>query len=319
MRFVLLSIFFVSKAFANTPQDGRVDIWPTIPFIRGADLCAYKDAFGQSRSEYMRSMVRLATEFMFGGARGREALSLLVQFNELYDRNVALATQYHYLDVTLESTLKAYLDNLYRDIQPRTRKVSFTQVSDLLTLVHVVKNGKRDGYLDEEQLQKLDYIAYGTYALAPDCRGSIQVTLHLVGKNGETRTYLAQGVPATVMSQIAARLFEDFQRTRFPSTLRVGNKTLELVGGLNGSVDRVMHPRLAEQACATLQARLPNRLELEIINSYGDWSGGVSFSGRVFAYPGGKVYHPRLQNPDPVREVWEVNAEEYLYYCVRDL
>jgi hypothetical protein len=62
---------------------------------------------------------------------------------------------------------------------------------------------------------------------------------------------------------------------------------------------------------------LPNRLEIELIDSYGDWSGGVSLGEKVWAMPNGKVYHPLLRNPTPVRERWEVNERTYLYYCVR--
>ena len=53
-------------AFA-TPADGVVDIWPKIPFTRGADLCKYKDAYGQTRTQYMQNMVNLSTQIMSMG------------------------------------------------------------------------------------------------------------------------------------------------------------------------------------------------------------------------------------------------------------
>ncbi len=307
-----------SSAFSlSFPKDGRVDIWPTIPFVRGADLCSIADSYGQTRSEYMDSMVRRAQDLMYGGAYGVEALSMLREFNSLYDRNQALAVKHQYLDVTLESTLKAYLDSYYRNLRPRVKKVSFQNVNDLLALVRITASGQRDGELNQEMLSRLDYIAYGTYSMGPSCRGDIQVTLHLVGRDGTSESFVAIGQPATVMSKIATEIFSKYQRTQFPAEIKVGDKTLTIVGGLNNSVDEVSAPELAEEACATLGARLPNRLEIELIDSYGDWSGGVSLGEKAWAMPNGKVYHPLLRNPSPVRERWEVNEKTYLYICVK--
>lgn len=308
----------VTMADGNIPADGRVDIWPSIPFIRGADLCAYKDAYGQSRNQYMNTMIDHARSLLSMGARGKEALDLMVNFNNMYDynKNVAMSNPYLY-DVTLESSLKAYISGYYRDLRPKTQKISFTHVNDIISIVDAARNGQRDGWLDQNMLDKLDYIAYGTYTLAPNCAGDIQVTLHLIGRTGLSENYIAVGKPQYVMSQIASAIFTQFQRTQFPSKLKIGNKEITLVGGLNGSVDKVPDPAFAEDACATLDARLPNQKELEMISMYGDWSGGVSVNEATWAMPGGKVFTNRLRNPSPVREKWEVNDEEYLYYCIR--
>lgn len=315
------SIVFSAATMAagpSIPADGRVDIWPTIPFIRGADLCAYKDAYGQSRSEYMNSMINHAKSLLNSGAKGKEALDLMVNFSNMYDHNKAIAMHNPYLyDVTLESTLKTFVDDYYHNLKPRTQRLSFTHVNDIQSIVNAARNGMRDGWLDQNLLNKLDYIAYGTYSLAPDCRSSMLVTIHLIGRNGQSINYRGEGHPSVVMSQIASRMFEDFQRTQFPSTLKIGNKTITLVGGLNGSVDRVPDPAYAEDACSTLDARLPEHKELEMISMYGDWNGGVSVKEGTWALPNGKVFADRLRNPSPVREKFEVNADEYLYYCVR--
>jgi len=314
------TLLFSSATMAEdkTPADGRVDIWPSIPFIRGADLCAYKDAYGQSRGQYMNTMIDHARSLLEMGARGREALDLMVNFSNMYDhnKNVAMSNPYLY-DVTLESSLKAFISGYYRDLRPKTQKISFTHVNDIVSIVETAKRGQRDGVLDQDMLNKLDYIAYGTYTLAPNCAGDIQVTLHMIGKNGQSENYIALGKPEVVMSKIASEIFTQFQRTQFPSKLKIGNKEITLVGGLNGSVDRVPDPDFAEDACATLEARLPNQKELEMISLYGDWSGGVSVAEGTWAMPGGKVFANRLRNPSPVREKWEVNEEEYLYYCIR--
>jgi hypothetical protein len=320
--FKLLYVFaaaFSLSAIASVPlpADGRIDIWPTIPFVRGADLCKYADAYGRTRSEYMSDMVTHAENLMYAGAKGKEALQLLSAFNQLYDRNQAIAIRHQYLDVTLESTFKAYMDQYYRDLRPRIKKLSFQHVNDIMNVVNAAKRGQRDGYLDNNLLNKLDYIVYGTYALAPNCRGDIQVTLHMIGRDGTSESFEGTGHPSTVMSQIASEIFTLYQRTSFPSVVKVGRRHIELIGGFNGSVDVASSPEIAEQACETLGGRLPNQMELELLDGYGDWSGGVSINDKVWAMANGNVYHPRLRNPTPVRHRTQVNDTSFLYYCVR--
>ena len=301
--FLAVALIFTSVFAQAIPQKEQIGIWPTIPFIRGADLCAYKDAYSTTRSGYMAQMVGLAKELMWVGAHGKEAVSILTSFNDLYNQNLLAANQSRYMEITLESTLKSYVSDYYRNLRPRVQRFSFTRTNDVT---------------DPNLTEKLDYIGYGTYALAPNCQGDIQVTVHLVGRDGEEISYIGNGQPAYVMSQIASRMFEDFQRTKFPSKLKVGNKILTLLGAMNGSVEKTFSVKNAERACATLGGRLPTGTELEIIDAYGDWNGGVSINDVVWALDRGYVYAPHLRNPSPVRSPSEVNSDEYAYYCVQD-
>ena len=221
------------------------------------------------------------------------------------------------MDVTLEATFKAFIDGYYRDLHPRYKKISFTNVDDILNLVTHTINNQRDGYLTQEMLNKLDFIAYGTYSFAPNCQGDILVTLHLIGKTGETKSYQGDGEPAVVMSQIASQIFTDFQRTQFPSTVKIGDKLLTLVGGLNGSVDTAASTQIAVRSCAAKGARLPTQFELEILDGMGDWSGGISLNHAIWVLSDKNIYAPDLNLPSPVREVWEVNETTFLYYCVK--
>ncbi|AZZ36297.1 hypothetical protein CIK05_05665 [Bdellovibrio sp. qaytius] len=318
--FITVALTMSSLSAFAIPQKEQIGIWPTIPFIRGADLCAYKDAYSTTRTGYMDKMVGIAKDLMQAGAKGKEVLPMLVGFNNLYDQNIATANQYKYMEVTLESSLKAFVSDYYRNIRPRVQRMSFTRVNDVLNVVRAAANGQRDGYLDQNLVDKLDYVGYGTYSLAPNCQGDIQVTLHLMGRDGEELSYIGNGQPAVVMSQIASRMFEDFQRTKFPTKLKVGNKTLTLLGAMNGSVETTFSVKNASRACETLGGRLPTGTELEIIDSYGDWNGGVSINDAIWALTNGNVYAPHLRNPSPVRSESEVNAhdEGYRYYCVQD-
>lgn len=295
-------------------------IWASIPFIRGADLCQYKQSFSQTRNEYMREMVGLASELMQSGAKGREALQMLATFDALYDKNISLAKQYQYLDVTLENTLKGYLDQYYRSFPVVERKIEFRHINDIRRIVNAAANGQRIGYMPNDPYEILDYVAYGTYAYAPDCKGRIDVTLTLVGPDGRTKTYQGLERPHVVMSQIASRIFEDFQRTQFPSKLDLGSKIITLVGATNRSVAKA-GLKQAKRACENLHARLPTAEELEDISAFGDWNGGVSINNVMWAIEGWggnpMVYAPHLMNPTPVRDEWAVNEKIFNYYCVK--
>lgn len=311
---ILLSLLVSLSAYAK-----RVDIWPSIPFVRGADLCRYSDAYGQTRNEYMRKMTNLASELMYSGALGFEALEMLTNFNNLYDRNISIATQHKYLDVTLENTLRAYLDEYYRTLRPMRRNISFTHMNHIRDIIGAINNGQRIGNISDYALNELDYIAYGSYAFAPNCRGNIQVTLTLVGRNGETKNYIGNGKPSVVMSQIASKIFEDFQKTTFPSNIQVNGRTLTLLGGIDGDINTASSPRIAQTICESMGARLPREMEYEIIDSYGSWSGGISISDshRAWAMSNDYVFHPDLRNPTPVRRRHAVNDRTFMYICVK--
>ena len=169
---ILAAVFAVSTSHATvTPNDGRVDIWPVIPFVRGADLCRFTDSYGQTRMQYLNQMMKLA------GGRDSAGAGALVAFNDLYEKNMALATQTSF-EVTLEATLKSYTDSYFRSLQPKVKKLSFTGTGDILSVIYVAKTGVVPD-IDKATLNRIDYVAYGTYALAPNCQGDIQVTLQL--------------------------------------------------------------------------------------------------------------------------------------------
>ncbi len=312
LKLLVLLALISPAAMAKTQR-----LWASIPFIRGADLCAYKQAYSQTRSEYMREMVGLASQLMQSGAKGREALQMLTTFDAMYDKNIRLATQHKYLDVTLENSLKGYFDGYYRQFPVVNRNLEFAHMNNIRYIMDSVSNGQRPGWIPTNASSLVDYMAYGSYSFAPNCKGNIQVTVTLVGSDGSAQTYNALGAPHVVMSQIASRMFEDFQRTKFPSTLRVGKYNMTIVGALNNSIGKATSVTQAERACDIIDARLPREYELEAIDSYGDWNGGVSIGNTVWAIDGGMVYHPGLMNPTPVRRPSQVNTKVFSYYCVK--
>ena len=149
-------------------------------------------------------------------------------------------------------------------------------------------------------------------------KGDLLVTVHVDLSCGHTYHFQAQGFPEQVMQSIGVQIFETFQRTQFPSKLKIGNQQLELVGSPGSGVGRAPSPRSAEMACKAVNARLPTEDEYDYLSNVGDWNGGVTCArGKLWAMANNKVMAPDLRNPSPVRSAAEFPGQEFSYYCVR--
>ena len=202
-------------------------------------------------------------------------------------------------------------------MQPAQRRVGFFNPMPLTLLVRSLRDQKRQGYLDDKLVRDLYGIFWGTYSFAQDCNGQVLVTMHLEGKDGTTRSFQGQGFPQSVMQGVAGQVFDYFQKTKFPSKVMVGNRSLELLGAPSMPVAHTAGPAAAARACSNMNARLPTVAELEYLAALGDYNGGVSLRSDVWALPDGKVYAPDLPNPSPVRSADEVRGPDLHFYCVR--
>ena len=221
------------------------------------------------------------------------------------------------MDVLLEGSLKASLDAQYTKLQPRNRNITFFNPAPIYALARELRDEKRQGYLDASMLGKLNAMAWGTYSYAPTCKGDLVVTLHIQVTSGRTYNYQARGRPDQVMLAISRQLFAEFQHTQFPSKIKMGNRTLELIGAPGVPISYTSSAEAAERTCLSIQARLPTAEEYEFMSNLGDWNQGVRTVGRVWALSKKMVLAPDLPNPSPIRLESEVRANEIYYYCVR--
>ena len=296
---------------------GAVTLWPTIPFIRGQDLCQFQDAYGRSRSELRVEMTNQLMELIKVGAESQDALKVLETIDTLIDKNRNLASAGFGMDVTLEGSLKASLDGIYREINPKVAKIAFFNPVPLLDLLRDLRAQKRQGTLDTKQLAKLSGFMWGTYSYGPGCRGDILATVHIELQPGNSINFQAQGRPESVMAFMASKIFEHFQRTQFPSVVSIMGKPLNLLGAPGTPIGKVPSSAIAEKACAMIRARLPSFEEYEFLSALGDWNGGVDLDHKNWAMASGHILAPDLRNPSPVRHPEEVNSNEIYYYCVR--
>jgi len=300
-----------------TASARAVSLWPTIPFTRGQDLCQYQDAYGRSRSAHRKEMIREVSELMAMGAQTKDAVQAVATIDKLIDKQRQMARIGSGMDVTLESVIKSSLDQIYRDVQPKERKLVFLNPTALIELLNELKEQHRQEMVDAKKLARLSGIAWGTYAYGPSCNNDVLVTLHVTLHGGETYNFNAKGEPERAANAIANMLFKQFQATRFPSEVNLNGNRLTLVGAPGSPVSHVPTPAMAEKACASVKARLPSWEEYELLAILGDWNGGVSLNHDVWTLTGGKVLSPTLRNPSPVRQPEEARGQDLHFYCVR--
>lgn len=317
-RTLVLSLCaLLDGALAQASLVAPVAMWPTIPFVRGQDLCQYQDAYGRTRVQQSGDMARLLGDLIRTGANPQQAAELLQTIDTLIDQGRQRATGGFGMDVLLEGSFKAALDRVYEKHHPQVRKASFFNPTALNELVRVLRAQQRQGSLDAHVLKGLSGVAWGTYSFSPGCKGDVLVTLHIETQPGQTFNYQARGMPESVMGQIAYQVFSQFQKTHFPSQVSHLGKTLELLGAPGHVMGTTNSPRKAEYACECMQARLPTVGEYIYLSELGDWNGGVNSAKGLWALSQERVMAPEMPNPSMVRSIKEFQSPEIHYFCVR--
>jgi hypothetical protein len=295
----------------------RLSIWPTLPFIRGQDLCQYQDAYGQSRAQQAKALSHELGLLLQSGADPKQATELLETVDRLIQRGRTQATTGYGMDMLLEGSFKASLDRIYDEVHPRIRHIEFFNPAPLNELVRELRDQKRQGYLDASMLSGLNTVAWGSYSYSPGCKGDVVVSLHFETAKGQNFNFQARGLPESVMKNIASQAFQQFQKTHFPSTVTYRGQKLQLLGSPGAPIGEVNSPRKAEHACKNINARLPSPGEYVFLTELGDWNGGINASRGFWALSDERVWAPELPNPSPVRSADEIHASDIHYICVR--
>lgn len=332
MVFVVLGLLsWLGSAFAQAPGNGVavsmtgastppavVNIWPQIPFTRAKDLCQYHDAYGRTKSEQMGELTQTVRSLLREGVDSRNLVALLNVMDSQVNQQRKVASSSPGMDVLLAGSLKAAVDKVYQDRRPQSRRFNFFNAAPLNEMLRQLKDPQKQAVWDPQVMRALSGVAYGTYAYAPTCRGDLVVTLHIDLSCGNTYHFQAQGFPEQVMQSMGQQVFETFQQTQFPSKIKIGNRSIELLGSPGGAIGKAASPRSAEMACKAIQARLPTEEEYEYLSNLGDWNGGVTCSrAKLWAMASNMVMAPDLPNPSPVRSVSEFPGQDFNYYCVR--
>lgn len=313
----ILIALFVYLIPTIASSQNSYNLWPTILFVKGQDLCQFEEGFGATRKEQVTEMASQLKDLMRHGASSREGMEALFNLDAMVDKNRGQSKSGSRMDITLEASLKAYLDHMYLGFNPNDIKLQFVDPSPLSELIVRLRDQERRDSVDLQQLSLLSGIAWGTYSYGPGCHGDILVTIHIELNNGTTVSFQAQGKPETVMSAIAADIVRHFQRTTFPTVVMMGDKALILLGAAGKPINVAPTSLIAERSCALIKARLPTVDEYEFLSILGDWNNGVSLDHMLWALSGNRVLNPDTRNPTPVRTPAEVNHMPVNFYCVR--
>ncbi len=295
----------------------KITLWPTVLFVRGQDLCQYQDAFGQSRNDLTAQATNQLKALVQVGVDSKDAIEILLTVDALIDKNKAMASAGQGMDVTLEASLKASIDAVSQGLNPENTRLEFANPTPVLAFLEALRDNKRFDTPDMQQMSRVKGFVWGTYSYSPGCKGDVLVTLHVVLPRGESVSFQAQGKPESVMGNIAVQMVRHFQRTSFPTVISMGDRFLVLVGAPGSSINKAPTPKIAEDACAMIKARLPSEKEYEYLSILGDWSGGVSLDHKLWAMANSHVLSPDTRNPSPVRHPEDVNYQEVYFYCVR--
>lgn len=318
MRFVWIFVSLMLPGITSWADHlPNLHVWPTIPFIRGQDLCQYQDAYGQSRAQQAQDIARELGLLLQGGANPQASMDLLETVDRLIQRGRTQATTGFGMDMLLEGSFKAALDRLYDEIHPKTRHIRFFNPSPLNELVRELRDQKRQGYLDASMLGSLNAVAWGSYSYSPNCKGDVVVTLHIETTRGQTFSYQARGLPESVMQTLASQAFQQLQKTHFPSTVTYRGQKLLLLGSPGAPIGEVSAPRKAQSACENINARLPTPGEYVFLSELGDWNGGINAARGLWALSDERIWAPELPKPSPVRSASEIHASDIRYICVR--
>lgn len=286
--------------FMGTESNTRYII-PHFNFVEGADLGRFREVYEQSLLQMRREKTRQAVDLLRSGAFGDEVLEIM-QFidNSIYDLQNRVKQK---LDLSFYN-LKSELNQLYQYYQPSGVPILFKRSSKDVT---------------KEDLNG-DFFVYGTYHIDGP---SLSVDMHVLNLHSLIEmTFSAEGEPRQVGIDLARQLFHQFHRTRFPSKLRIGSKSINMID--RGFIDArggAYLPdlyRSAVDTCRYQGARLVNRQEFDLLKLRGIYRGGVSIGSyhlkRNFSWA---IDHSQIFRPQHYSKLSNSNRPAYLeYICV---
>ncbi|MDC0980461.1 hypothetical protein OAQ84_01860, partial [Bdellovibrionales bacterium] len=267
-----------------------------------------------------------AVELMGAGAYGSEALEIVLAFDRGITQNRWRSQKR--VPVSFEGFFNSKLDSLYSSIKPKIRHLAFRHVASPIEIIGDASANIRPGRINESDLEKIDFIIYGSYSTSDRYRASWNLFLYVVNvKTGVTRVLKGYGDTQKAAEMVAEKLFRLFQTTTFPSTIRYGRgKTLELLASetIKSAETTALSKsyRLAEWACEDLGGRLPSEREMAAVERAGDFGGGVTLNARFrdhyyWALELDDVYVLTMRKAFPIGQL---NSHSYLkYICVKSL
>ena len=100
---LLLLLALVGEA-ALAQAARPIQIWPTIPFVRGKDLCQYQENYAKTKNEQSKDMLQNVVALIREGAKEALAFGIVQAMDDMENANRAQANAGLGMDVLLEGS-----------------------------------------------------------------------------------------------------------------------------------------------------------------------------------------------------------------------
>lgn len=346
---ILPFVFILFSITPNLKADPPKYFWATIPFVQGVNMCNLQDAINTPKADYIHTNVKNAIHIMMAGASGMEALDMLIEFDNMYERNRLNAQAG--LDIALANKFKFYLDQIINTKSPRNPKIAFRHIMKTQAVVDsyaqaqsaIVQNPNKSpdtAVSSEVQTIKtyphteslpwyLDYIASGSFnysrtnPVLNECQLDINLDITDIA-SGVTKTFQGAGSMDSAMKEIAIQFFNYLNTNPNGSVITDGrgNTIIQILGTLSGRRDEKVTWDIANQNCIDMEGRLPTSRELMRFSQVGAANGGIDLlkHGNYHLNEFHTIYV--ADNDDPAQRAQPERLlpnsfKEAYYFCVK--
>ena len=276
-------------------------IVPYLDFVEGADVGFFREIYQKGFSRLMEERKSMVEDLLYAGAYGDEVLKLMEYIENSTKRTRKEAKKN--LDTVLLN-IKSRLTALHEYYRPTGRALIFRHASKEVRL---------------KSLQG-DFFIYGTYHID---RGDLYVDLNIVNlKTLVERSFSAAGQPREVGVHLANQLFHHFHKTRFPTTLRIGSKKIEMIehGTIHAPARQAINSMYfsAKDICEYQGAKLISKRDFDVVRARGIYQGGVSMGtstmkpNYLWAVDYNRVFRPNFYSPINLERAYSLD-----YICVK--
>lgn len=318
LNVVLFCVSAMAIASPSSPNEVKY-IWRSIPFIAGADLYNFQNTFSRTREQARQEMGAEAMDLMMSGALGYEALMMILKFDELFDYHRYQAMER--MDVTLEFQFKAALQDLFNRNLTRQPRLAFLNGNGVNAILAAARKAQKLRAIDDAVLPRIDYLALGTFSPNTSGAGSIYVAIELIDLKGNPSiTFDATASSPQLAAQLlAAKLFDFFHKTQFPSRInRDDGSKIVVLGTPTGDLNIKARCEDAALDCQHMGGRLPTTRELEEVHRWGRYNGGIEVDMHniyCLAQPGyAYVAYFERYREQPIKLL---NDTLFHYFCIK--
>lgn len=137
-----------------------ITLWPSVPFVRGQDICQFTDAYGLGKRQQTGAMIGHLERLLAAGIDPEQAVDALRSIDQIVERDRSEARRGDGIDTLLEGSFKASLEEIYARAAPETRMLEFFNPAALDQALAEVRSKRSDRKSALSSLKKVDAFAW---------------------------------------------------------------------------------------------------------------------------------------------------------------